>query len=191
MPGRISQNFPPARNKRLTLHVIDTIFLNPKNNNHRPMSKNFFNTISIDGTGLTKAEARAAYQNVLIAAIFRANPEKRISPYQMQKILASRYGRNLLITSVRRSMTTLADRGTLTKCGKEHQVISPYGEKEYTWAYNEAGDTKALEGFLEDLQEGRLESREKCSEVSPQPEATIRTDSPAPKMFIQQALFAY
>jgi hypothetical protein len=155
------------------------------------MSKSFFNTINLDGTGLTKAEARAAYQNVLIAAIFRANPEKRISPYQMQKILSARYGRNLLITSVRRSMTTLTDKGTLQKCGKEHQVISPYGEKEYTWAYNEGGDTKALESFFSDLQEGRLETREKCDPVSPQPEVTIRTDSPAPKGFIQQALFAY
>jgi hypothetical protein len=127
---------------------------------------------------------------VLIAAIFRANPEKRISPYQMQKILSARYGRNLLITSVRRSMTTLTDKGTLTKCGKEHQVISPYGEKEYTWAYNESGDTKALESFFSDLQEGRLESREKCdpvaSNVSPR-----STPPPTPKGFIQQALFAY
>jgi hypothetical protein len=154
------------------------------------MSKSFFNTINLYGTGLTKAEARAAYQNVLIAAIFRANPEKRISPYQMQKILSARYGRNLLITSVRRSMTTLTDKGTLQKCGKEHQVISPYGEKEYTWTYNEAGDTKALEGFMEDLQEGRLESREKCSPVASNVSPRT-TPPPTPKGFIQQALFAY
>jgi hypothetical protein len=165
------------------------------------MSKSFFNTINLDGTGLTKAEARAAYQNVLIAAIFRANPEKRISPYQMQKILSARYGRNLLITSVRRSMTTLTDKGTLQKCGKEHQVISPYGEKEYTWAYNESGDTKALESFFSDLQEGKLEEREKCSVPEQGLPPTTRNASPqtvhrcsappAPRGFIQQALFAY
>jgi hypothetical protein len=71
-------------------------------------------------------------------------------------------------------------------------VISPYGEKEYTWAYNEAGDTKALESFFSDLQEGRLEEREKCDPVSPRPEKVYRCSAPpAPRGFIQTELFAY
>lgn len=151
----------------------------------------FFNTVDLSGEYLSKANARAATQENLVAAIFRQNPTKRFSPSQLQKLISAKYGRNAPITSWRRSLTNLTDRGTLTKCGKADQVPGPFGLPENVWKYNEAGDTRALETFMEDLQEGRLENREKCSEVSPQPEATIRTDSPAPKGFVQQALFAY
>jgi hypothetical protein len=160
------------------------------------MSKSFFNTINLEGPALEKATARAAYQNDLIIAIFRQNPSRRFSPSQMQKIISAKYGRHLIITSVRRSMTTLTDRGSLTKGDDAQRIAGPNGVPENTWAYNEAGDTKALEGFLEDLQEGRLENREKCdpvsSNVSPQTEkATRQAAPPTPKGFIQQALFAY
>jgi hypothetical protein len=160
------------------------------------MSKSFFNTINLEGPALEKATARAAYQNDLIIAIFRQNPNRRFSPSQMQKIISAKYGRHLIITSVRRSMTTLTDRGSLTKGDDAQRIAGPNGVPENTWAYNEAGDTKALEGFLEDLQEGRLENREKCSEVSPQAalsspyEYTGKRDA-TPAKFIQQALFAY
>lgn len=165
--------------------VIDTIFQTQKTTSTQ-MSKSFFNTINLEGPALEKATARAAYQNDIIIAIFRANPTRRFSPSQMQKIIAAKYGRHLLIGSVRRSMTTLAGRGSLTKGDDSQRIAGPSGVPENTWAYNEAGDTKALESFFSDLQEGKLEGREKCSDVSPRP-----TPPPTPKGFIQQALFAY
>jgi hypothetical protein len=156
------------------------------------MSKSFFNTINLEGPALEKATARAATQEALVAAIFRNNPTRKFSPSQLQKLISAKYGRTAPITSWRRSLTNLTDRGTLTKCPKSDQVPGPFGLPENVWVYNEAGDTKALEGFMEDLQEGRLEGKEKCSEVSPQAEkATRQVTPPTPKGFIQQALFAY
>jgi hypothetical protein len=156
----------------------------------------FYNTIRLSGSELSRAQAREMNQRQLVLALFRFNPDKRFSPSQIYTLFRARYGNQSPITSWRRTLTDLTSEGLLIKGTVAQQVLGPNGRPEHTWAYNEAGDTRALEGFMEDLQEWRLENREKCSEVSPQ--ATLSSPSEytgkrdaAPAKFIQQALFAY
>lgn len=174
---------------RLTIHVIQP-YSKPKKTTTRPMA--FYNTIRLNSPELEKKEARAASQENFVKALFRSNPDRKISPSQVQTIAASKYGRHVLLTSWRRAFSDLTKAGILVKCGKDDQVVGPHGEKEHTWRYNEAADTKALESFFSDLQEGKLENREKCSEVSPRAYTGNRNAAPpAPRMFVQQELFAY
>ena len=144
-----------------------------------PKTKSFHNTTNLAGADLERAHARAAYQDDLIAAIFRANPTRRIPPSQMQRLIAKKYSRHLIITSVRRSMNTLTEKGVLTKGSDEQQVMGPNGRPENTWAYNATGDANALQSFFTDLQDGRLEER-----------PTVGQQPPTPTKFVQQELFA-
>lgn len=118
------------------------------------MSKTFFNTINLSGEALQKANARAAAQNDLIAAIFTANPDKNFSPSQIHKIFASRFDRHNPLTSIRRAISTLTKEGVLEKMDKT--IPGPYAEPEHLWKLKYY-DHKALQEFMTDLQEGRLE----------------------------------
>jgi hypothetical protein len=147
-----------------------------------PMSKSFFNTIRLNSDELEKAHARAASQEQLVAAIFRANPGRKISPSQIQTLIGAKYGRHCPLTSWRRAFSNLTADGVLTKCPTSDRIPGQYGLPEHTWQYNEAGDVKALETFMTDLQADRLEARPKVS-PAPQPMHC------APAGFVQLQMF--
>jgi len=97
------------------------------------MSKSFYNTINLSGEQLLKSNARALAQENLVEEIFKANPNRHISPSQLQKIVASKYDRHCPLTSWRRAITNLTKRGVLTKT--DEQVSGIYGEGEHCWCY--------------------------------------------------------
>lgn len=68
----------------------------------------FYNTISLEGEKLAKANARALGQEELIKEIFLKNPSLEITPSQMQKLFNSKLDRYHPITSIRRAMTNLS-----------------------------------------------------------------------------------
>jgi hypothetical protein len=96
----------------------------------------YYNTTGLEGLELSLQEAKALGQEELIAEIFKANQGKRISPSMMQKFIKSKYGRPLLLTSVRRGMCNLAkgDPPLIQKVeDKKMMVQGPYGNPEHVW----------------------------------------------------------
>jgi hypothetical protein len=150
------------------------------------MSKSFYNTLDLSGAALSKANARAATQEQFVAALFRQNPTVRFSPSQIQKLAAAKYGKTAPLTSWRRSVTNLCQRGTLTKCAKAYQIPGPFGLPENVWVYNAEGDTKALQSFLVFQQNGKLEDR---PTVSQHPSAAPIPMHCEPKGFVQLQMF--
>jgi hypothetical protein len=98
------------------------------------MSKHFFNTINLDGKELERADARAASQDKLISAIFKANPGTKITPSQMHSIFARKYDLHPPITSIRRSMTNLtSDKHMNVLTRLDEKIESPFASWEHFW----------------------------------------------------------
>ncbi len=104
------------------------------------MSKNFFNTINLSGYELEKVNARAAKQEDLILSIFKANPDRNLSPTQIHSIFQLRYQLHSPITSIRRGLTNLTKAEKLIKT--EVMVEGNYGLKEHCWTLNTNGIEK-------------------------------------------------
>lgn len=121
------------------------------------MKQPFYNTISLEGEALQKATARALAQDRLVEEIFKSNKGRKLSPSQIQKIVASKYDRHSPITSWRRSITNLTKDGKLIKMGKEDQVTGIYASKEHTWMWKEEKDQELQEWFT-DYQNGKFDA---------------------------------
>jgi len=104
------------------------------------MSQHFFNTISFSGKDLEKQNAKAAKQEDLILALFKANPDKKLSPSQVHTILGRKYQIYPPITSIRRAITNLTGRLELIKT--DDMVPGLYQLPEHTWKYAGTVDTK-------------------------------------------------
>ena len=91
----------------------------------------FYNTISLDNTQLTKANAEALKQEEFITEIFKANKNKPISPSQVHKVYGKDFSKNVPLTSIRRAITNLTSKGTLRKTGI--MVTGIFGKPEYCW----------------------------------------------------------
>jgi len=121
------------------------------------MSKSFFNSVNLDGESLQRATARALGQNDLVARIFEANPHRKFSPSQLKELIARKFDRYSPLTSWRRSVTTLTKEGFLVKL--DEQVPGAYGEPEHLWQLRKY-DEEGLSRFMEDFQDGKLETEE-------------------------------
>ena len=97
------------------------------------MSQYFFNTINFSGKELEKANAKAAKQEDLILALFKANPDKKLSPSQVHTIFGRKYQLYPPITSIRRAMTNLTGRLELIKT--DEMIPGLYQLPEHTWKY--------------------------------------------------------
>lgn len=98
------------------------------------MAKHFFNTINLEGKELERANARAAAQESLITAIFKANPGKKLSPSQIHTLMQVKYDLHPPITSIRRGMTNLTKdkhMNVLTKL--DEKIESPFASWEHFW----------------------------------------------------------
>jgi hypothetical protein len=95
----------------------------------------YYPTTPITREQLAGAMRTAEQQDELVLAIFRAE-QQPLSPSQVWKI-GQQYGRQWLLTSVRRSITNLAD----PECGVLVHLaatrMGPYGKPEGLWALPE------------------------------------------------------
>ncbi len=88
---------------------------------------NYYNTTRVKGKQLAEYEGKAATQDDRILSYFRRHKDKQFTPSQVQSALVM----NCPLTSVRRSMSTLTERGLLEKTDTQRQ--GPYGRPEYCW----------------------------------------------------------
>lgn len=109
------------------------------------MSQSFFNTINFSGKDLENQNAKCLKQEDLILALFRANPDKKLSPSQVHSIFVKKYQIYPPITSIRRAITNLTGRMDLIKMSKEDMIPGPFSLPENTWKY--AGATVTLHNF--------------------------------------------
>lgn len=91
----------------------------------------FHDTINLNTEQLSAQNAVVLKQEDLILEIFKANPDKRISPSQMLNIFQNKYGKNVPITSIRRGLTNLTTAMKLVKT--KHKVPGLYNLDEHTW----------------------------------------------------------
>lgn len=94
----------------------------------------YHNTNGLTGDDLKNAIIEAQNQQEAILMIFQKNKGKLFQPSEILKI-AKKSGKNLLLTSVRRSLTNLTDEGHLIKTHFQGKGI--YGKPEHKWMYKE------------------------------------------------------
>ena len=82
------------------------------------MQTTFFNSIGISGAALVEATVRAYKQNEVILTVFQEYPHIKFTPFDIQSNVKRIYGKDYPITSVRRSINTLTEKGLLTKSEK-------------------------------------------------------------------------
>jgi Fe2+ or Zn2+ uptake regulation protein len=87
----------------------------------------FYNTTRLQGEELKVAKTRAANQTDRILKIFQDHPYIWFTPWEIHFYT----GQQMMITSVRRAITTLTDQGYLVK--GERRKSGPANETNYTW----------------------------------------------------------
>lgn len=89
-----------------------------------------FNTTNEAGAELGKLEKRANKQEDWIMKLFHKFPYEQFSPsYVHETYVACNH--DVPITSIRRAMTVLTQKGLLRKTEKKQQ--GPYGNNEHLW----------------------------------------------------------
>ena len=79
-------------------------------------------------------ENRANRQDALVLAVFRALPGRRLTPSDVEYELAQREPPPIpLLTSIRRSLTNLTNRGLLAHDARDRRP-GPRGSSESTWS---------------------------------------------------------
>lgn len=91
----------------------------------------WYNTINFSGEDLKRENAKAAKQEELILHLFKANPDKNLSPTQVHQIMARKYQIYPPITSIRRALTNLTGRLELIKT--DEMIPGTYHLPEHTW----------------------------------------------------------
>ena len=93
-----------------------------------PKARSYFDSTFLPRAQLAQAIARAEQQDEQVLAVFRACA--RLTPSACQRELES-LGVSMLLTSVRRSITTLTDAGALRKTADK--LPGPYRMPEFVW----------------------------------------------------------
>jgi Fe2+ or Zn2+ uptake regulation protein len=92
----------------------------------------YHNTTSKTGEDLEKAELRASGQTWHILKVFKDYPNLSFTPWDIYDKLE----RRMMITSIRRAITTLTDGGYLVKTG-ERRKSGPANETNHVWKLNQ------------------------------------------------------
>lgn len=92
------------------------------------MQLNFFNTISLQGEVLKKAQEECGEKDAEILTFFINNHTQSYTPLQVCDQVGG------LFTSVRRSISTLTKRGFLVKTTE--RVMERFGQVNYKWRVN-------------------------------------------------------
>jgi len=90
----------------------------------------FHNTIDEAGAELARSIATAKGQDAAVLAIF-ARTDRPLSPSQVW-LDGWKAGNGWLLTSVRRSMSNLTERGLLVR--NDELVPGRFGKREHTWS---------------------------------------------------------
>ena len=88
----------------------------------------YHNTTGKKGDDLNAAQVKASKQTEIILQLFRRHPRTSFTPWDVYNHL----GQQMMITSVRRAITTLTDAGHLQRT-EERRRSGPAGETNYTW----------------------------------------------------------
>jgi Fe2+ or Zn2+ uptake regulation protein len=91
----------------------------------------YFNTTSKTGEDLKEARVRASGQTEAVLKLFQNHPNTTFTPWDCFYHL----GQQMMITSIRRAITTLTDAGYLVKT-EERRKSGPANETNYTWRLN-------------------------------------------------------
>lgn len=94
----------------------------------RRFSKIFHNTTEKKGVELERAQVKASGQTEIILKVFQQHPRTSFTPWDVWMHL----GQQMMITSVRRAITTLTDAGYLVKT-EERRKSGPAEETNFTW----------------------------------------------------------
>lgn len=92
------------------------------------MPGSYYNTNEEEGRTLQESQSRALRQEDLIEDLFRRNPWVALTPCEVWSLL---FHGSTPITSVRRAITNLTDRGILEKTGK--MCMGVFGKRVHTW----------------------------------------------------------
>jgi hypothetical protein len=100
--------------------------------NLKPYPPTFYNTIHLEGEEKEKVEAKFSKQELEIISVFK-RVKTILTPFDVQK----HYEENnpaVPITSIRRAMTNLTEKGILEKMPKEHGMKDGlYGKPNHYW----------------------------------------------------------
>lgn len=105
--------FQPLQPTGVAAHKITTVY---------------HNTTGKNGDELKVAQLKASGQTEKILELFRRHPRTTFTPWEVHFHL----GQQLMITSIRRAITTLTDAGHLEKTG-ERRRSGPAGETSCVW----------------------------------------------------------
>jgi len=102
----------------------------------------FHDTVPLPEEELPGAREKAKCQKDFILRIFKDHPEERFTPDEIQTAYHLRmrdlyeYGKEILLTSVRRSISDLTKENRLIKCQWNEGRQGAYGKYNRTWRYN-------------------------------------------------------
>lgn len=97
------------------------------------MQHSFFNTIQLSAPELVAEEEKAKAQEQLVESIFQF-VDAPMTPFDVQRILLVKKGKDFPITSIRRAITVLTKKGKLNKCNVFKK--GDYGTKNHLWVIN-------------------------------------------------------
>lgn len=95
----------------------------------------FHDTVPLQEDQLSKAIDTATKQKAIIMDFFKTYPDDRFTPYEVYDYFM-RYEGDILLTSVRRSITNLTKEGRLIKCQWSERKPGHFGKDNRTWRYN-------------------------------------------------------
>lgn len=111
-----------------------TLQFRPERARRSPCRTSFYKTTPLDGLEMVEAIARAQHQDEMVLAVFRAAPPRPRAPSEVEGLLRA-CDQSLLLTSVRRSITTLTNARLLVKTNST--AMGRYGSVEHLWKLRE------------------------------------------------------
>lgn len=101
--------------------------------NHIKHSRNdvFYNTTKLSGRQLELEELNAGNQEEMVLHLFMKYPLDYLTPFMVQTFVNHTFNKEYPITSIRRAMTNLTNKGRLTKSNIMH--VGNYGKPCHTW----------------------------------------------------------
>ena len=92
----------------------------------------FYNTTKEEGELLTKYKKSAVTQDEKILALFKKYPDNHFTPNEIWRAM---FTGNTPLTSIRRAINTLTNKGFLTKLPEKQ--IEQYGRPTHKWGFAE------------------------------------------------------
>jgi hypothetical protein len=97
----------------------------------------FHDTVPVPAEQLEKYRKKAVRQKDIILALFRENPGRWFTPWEIERMYYVKSGgKHIFITSVRRSITDLTKENKLRKGGYSDQKEESFGVNNNRWRYN-------------------------------------------------------